>query len=130
MCAHRDAQLHLSCFQQRLHSVCHVLTAAVAAGGDGSVIFWLLGQQEALVKIEAAHENGINGLAFHPAGHEMTTCESLPKLLLHSGTAGWVECMADQFVCVCMDSLLPEATRAQHGCALPCCCYANSIRSR
>lgn len=48
---------------------------ADAAGADGSIVFWLLGQSEALTKIEAAHENQINGLAFHPMGHEMTTCK-------------------------------------------------------
>lgn len=49
--------------------------AAAAAGADGSIVFWLLGQSEALTKIEIAHENQINGLAFHPMGHEMTTCK-------------------------------------------------------
>lgn len=52
-----------------------------AAGGDGSVMFWLVGQTESLAKIETAHENLINALAFHPMGHMMTTCEFVDGLI-------------------------------------------------
>lgn len=54
---------------------CTALSRATAAGHDGSIIFWLLGQSDALAKVEGAHENQINSLAFHPVGHMMTTCE-------------------------------------------------------
>lgn len=50
------------------------LDLLASTGADGSFIFWLVGQPEPLVKVEAAHENMINALAFHPMGHEMTTC--------------------------------------------------------
>jgi hypothetical protein len=101
------------------NSVCHVLSAAVAAAADGSVIFWLLGQQEALVKVEGAHEIQINALAFHPAGHEMTTCELLLKLFLRSGAAGRIECMANKRF-LCKDSLLSKAKCAHRGRVSSC----------
>jgi WD40 repeat protein len=80
----------LACDTQDVHffhvHICHiylfrflptrtVLSFATAAGHDGSVIFWLLGQSDALAKVEGAHENQINSLAFHPVGHMMATCE-------------------------------------------------------
>lgn len=44
-------------------------------------MFWLVGQTESLAKIETAHENLINALAFHPMGHMMTTCEFVDGLI-------------------------------------------------
>eukprot|EP00879_Flechtneria_rotunda_P030355 GHRR01032980.1.p1 GENE.GHRR01032980.1~~GHRR01032980.1.p1 ORF type:complete len:235 (-),score=54.88 GHRR01032980.1:35-739(-) len=40
--------------------------AVHAGGGDGALIFWIVGQAQAVAKVEGAHEGSLLGLAFHP----------------------------------------------------------------
>lgn len=59
-----------------------------AAGGDGSLMFWLVGQSEALAKVESAHANTIFDLAFHPMGHMMATCKDTDENGYLAGFSG------------------------------------------
>merc|ERR1712223_1721462 len=41
----------------------------VSGGSDGSIMFWSVGAEKEIGAIEAAHENNVWALSWHPAGH-------------------------------------------------------------
>lgn len=53
----------------------------IEASSDGQIMFWMVGQPAAVAKLEGAHEAPINGLAYHPVGHLLASCEWLTELL-------------------------------------------------
>jgi len=45
-----------------------------ASGGyEGSVFYWVVGQEEPLAEIMAAHEMGVSDIAWHPLGHVLAS---------------------------------------------------------
>jgi hypothetical protein len=38
-------------------------------------MFCMVGQAQPMAKVEAAHENSILGVGFHPNGHLLASCE-------------------------------------------------------
>jgi hypothetical protein len=77
LCCSRNGPVHrlladLALIMLRLSLLCWRCSAA---GMDGCINFWLMGQPDSLSKVDSAHDCGITAVAFHAMGHIMATSE-------------------------------------------------------
>lgn len=62
----------MDCTEPALWCCC---CSALPGAGDGNLLFWMVGQGQAVAKVEGAHEGAVLGVAFHPSGHMLASCE-------------------------------------------------------